>query len=91
MDTWATSSLSPQIVGLWLDDEPFFNRVFPMTLRPHAHEIIRTWTFYTIVKSWYHLGQGALAERGYLGVRAACRRGRRSASRAAGGRWTPGR
>ncbi len=57
MDTWATSSLSPQIVGQWMDDEAFFKRMFPMTLRPHAHEIIRTWTFYTIVKSWYHLGQ----------------------------------
>jgi valyl-tRNA synthetase len=55
MDTWATSSLSPQIVGRWLEDETFFGRVFPMTLRPHAHEIIRTWTFYTIAKSWYHL------------------------------------
>ena len=57
MDTWATSSLTPQLVGYWLEDEAFFQRVFPMTLRPHAHEIIRTWTFYTIAKSWYHLGQ----------------------------------
>jgi valyl-tRNA synthetase len=57
MDTWATSSLSPQIAGRWLEDGELFTRVFPMSLRPHAHEIIRTWTFYTIVKSLYHLGQ----------------------------------
>ncbi len=54
MDTWATSSLTPQIVGQWLTDKSLYERVFPMTLRPQAHEIIRTWAFYTIVKSHYH-------------------------------------
>jgi valyl-tRNA synthetase len=60
MDTWATSSLSPQIVGRWLADEALaerlYEKVFPMSLRPQAHEIIRTWAFYTIVKSHYHFG-----------------------------------
>ena len=56
MDTWATSSLSPQIVGRWLGDEGLYEKVFPMSLRPQAHEIIRTWAFYTIVKSHYHFG-----------------------------------
>jgi valyl-tRNA synthetase len=54
MDTWATSSLSPQIVGGWLSDPALYERVFPFSLRPQAHEIIRTWAFYTIVKSRYH-------------------------------------
>jgi valyl-tRNA synthetase len=53
MDTWATSSMSPQIVGLWLTDPALYQRVYPFTLRPQAHEIIRTWAFYTIVKSLY--------------------------------------
>jgi valyl-tRNA synthetase len=53
MDTWATSSLSPQIAGHWLDDPDLFERVFPMDLRPQAHEIIRTWLFYTVVRSHY--------------------------------------
>jgi valyl-tRNA synthetase len=57
MDTWATSSLSPQIVGRWLNDESLFHKVFPMSLRPQGHEIIRTWAFYTIVRSLYHLGE----------------------------------
>lgn len=57
MDTWATSSLSPQIVGRWQSDPALFRRVFPMSLRPQAHEIIRTWAFYTIVRSHYHAGQ----------------------------------
>ena len=57
MDTWATSSLSPQIVTGWLADPDRFGRLFPLTLRPQAHEIIRTWAFYTIVKSWYHFGK----------------------------------
>ena len=58
MDTWATSSLSPQIVGRWRDDPDLFARVFPMDLRPQSHEIIRTWLFATIVRS--HLEHGVL-------------------------------
>jgi valyl-tRNA synthetase len=53
MDTWATSSLSPQIVCGWEDDPDLFERTFPMDLRPQAHEIIRTWLFSTIVRSHY--------------------------------------
>ncbi len=56
MDTWATSSLSPQIIGGWPDDPDLFQRVFPMDLRPQAHEIIRTWLFCTIVRSHYEFG-----------------------------------
>jgi valyl-tRNA synthetase len=56
MDTWATSSLTPQIAGRWLTDERLYEQVFPMALRPQAHEIIRTWAFDTIVKSYYHFG-----------------------------------
>jgi valyl-tRNA synthetase len=50
-DTWATSSLTPQIAGGWEDDPELFAKVFPMHLRPQAHEIIRTWLFYTVVRS----------------------------------------
>jgi len=50
-DTWATSSMSPQIAGQWLDSPELYQQVFPFSLRPQAHEIIRTWAFYTIVKS----------------------------------------
>ncbi|HKT36863.1 MAG TPA: valine--tRNA ligase [Ktedonobacterales bacterium] len=56
MDTWATSSMSPQIIGRMLDDPARYARVFPFTLRPQAHEIIRTWAFYTILKSLHHFG-----------------------------------
>src|SRR5205823_13929661 len=45
MDTWATSSLSPQIAGGWREDDELFERLFPMDMRPQAHEIIRTWLF----------------------------------------------
>ena len=51
MDTWATSSLTPQIAGQWGSD--LFERVFPMDLRPQAHEIIRTWLFSTVVRSHF--------------------------------------
>ena len=51
MDTWATSSLTPQTVGGWLDDPDLYARVFPMDLRPQAHDIIRTWLFTTVLRS----------------------------------------
>jgi valyl-tRNA synthetase len=51
MDTWATSSLSPQIAARWEDDEDLFARTFPMDLRPQAHDIIRTWLFYTVLRA----------------------------------------
>jgi valyl-tRNA synthetase len=53
MDTWATSSLTPQIAGRWETDSDFFGRVFPMDLCTHAHEIIRTWMFSRVVRSHY--------------------------------------
>jgi valyl-tRNA synthetase len=56
MDTWATSSLTPEIAGHAIDDPDLFGRVFPMDLRPQAHEIIRTWLFYTVVRSQYDYG-----------------------------------
>jgi valyl-tRNA synthetase len=58
MDTWATSSLSPQIAGGWLDDDDLFGRVFPYDVRPQAHEIIRTWLFATVVRA--HLEHDSL-------------------------------
>ncbi len=51
MDTWATSSLTPQIAAAWEDDPDLFSRVFPMDLRPQAHDIIRTWLFSTVLRS----------------------------------------
>jgi valyl-tRNA synthetase len=51
MDTWATSSLSPQIAAGWHGDDQLFEAVFPMDLRPQAHDIIRTWLFSTIVRA----------------------------------------
>ncbi|MFI0448744.1 valine--tRNA ligase [Actinomadura sp. 6N118] len=58
MDTWATSSLSPQIAGGWERDADLFSRVFPFDLRPQAHDIIRTWLFSTVVRA--HLEHGSL-------------------------------
>ncbi len=52
MDTWATSSLTPQIAAKYESDEELFNLVFPMDLRPQAHDIIRTWLFSTVVRSY---------------------------------------
>ena len=51
MDTWATSSVTPQIAGGWLEDPDLFGRVFPMDLRPQAHDIIRTWLFTTVLRA----------------------------------------
>ncbi|CAN5436307.1 valine--tRNA ligase [soil metagenome] len=56
MDTWATSSLTPQIACGWEEDPELFARTFPMDVRPQAHEIIRTWLFSTVVRSHYEHG-----------------------------------
>ncbi len=56
MDTWMTSSVSPLINADWssLEENPAASGIYPMDLRVQAHEIIRTWLFYTLVKSEYH-------------------------------------
>ncbi|MCC7076255.1 MAG: valine--tRNA ligase [Acidimicrobiia bacterium] len=51
-DTWVTSSLTPQIATGWPDDPDRSARTYPMDMRPQAHEIIRTWAFYTITRAW---------------------------------------
>ncbi|MGN6576484.1 MAG: valine--tRNA ligase [Nocardioides sp.] len=56
MDTWATSSLTPQIAGHWEDDPDLFERVFPMDLCTHAHDIIRTWLFSRVVRAHHEHG-----------------------------------
>ncbi len=58
MDTWATSSLTPQIVCGWAEDEERYALTYPMDLRPQAHDIIRTWLFSTVLRS--ELSSGTL-------------------------------
>jgi valyl-tRNA synthetase len=58
MDTWATSSLTPQIAGRAGEDPELYELVFPMQLRPQAHDIIRTWLFTTVLRS--ELDEGTL-------------------------------
>ncbi|WP_395657557.1 valine--tRNA ligase [Nocardioides sp.] len=53
MDTWATSSLTPHIAGGWESDDDLWQRVFPMDLCTHAHDIIRTWLFSRVVRSHF--------------------------------------
>jgi valyl-tRNA synthetase len=53
MDTWATSSCTPQIVTGWEHDPDLFARTFPMDLRPQAHDIIRTWLFSTVLRGHF--------------------------------------
>ena len=56
MDTWMTSSLTPLINSHWQEEnmEGLMKRIYPMSLRVQAFEIIRTWLFYTVVKSHFH-------------------------------------
>ncbi len=64
MDTWATSSLTPQIAGKWGEDDELWNLVFPYSLRSQGQDIIRTWLFSTVLRAelehgvapWEHAG-----------------------------------
>ena len=64
MDTWATSSLTPQIVGGWRNDDELWGLVFPYDLRSQGQDIIRTWLFSTVLRAqqlegtapWRHAG-----------------------------------
>jgi valyl-tRNA synthetase len=67
MDTWATSSLSPQIAGGWTFDDDLFGRVFPMDLRPQGQDIIRTWLFSTVVRSHFEFDAVPWANAGISG------------------------
>jgi valyl-tRNA synthetase len=58
MDTWATSSLTPQIVGGWETDPELFGLVFPYSLRSQGQDIIRTWLFATVLRA--HLEHGSI-------------------------------
>ncbi len=57
LDTWATSSLSPLINSRWGVDERYLSRIYPMSLRPQAHDIISFWLFTTVVKCYLHTGK----------------------------------
>ncbi len=54
LDTWMTSSLTPQINSKWATDEEFHKKLFPMSMRPQAHDIITLWAFNTVVKAYLH-------------------------------------
>lgn len=63
MDTWNTSSLTPYLCAALYNkstdnifDAEQVSKFIPMSMRPQAHDIIRTWAFYTIIKSWMHNG-----------------------------------
>ncbi len=56
-DTWFTSSMTPQIGSRWMLDDARHAKLFPADIRPQAHEIIRTWAFYTIAKALLHEDQ----------------------------------
>ncbi|WP_236757511.1 valine--tRNA ligase [Aeromicrobium sp. PE09-221] len=56
LDTWATSSLTPELVCGWERDNDLFERTFPMDVRPQGHDIIRTWLFSSLVRAHQEFG-----------------------------------
>ncbi|MBN9140017.1 MAG: valine--tRNA ligase [Micrococcales bacterium] len=67
MDTWATSSLTPQIAGGWVDDPELFDLVFPYALRSQGQDIIRTWLFSTVLRARLEHGETPWAHAGISG------------------------
>lgn len=56
-DTWMDSSISPLFNTFWMRDEERFKRLYPMSMRPQSHDIIRTWAFYTILREYLVTGE----------------------------------
>ena len=56
-DTWMDSSISPLFNTYWIRDEKLFKKLYPMTLRPQSHDIIRTWAYYTILREMLLIGE----------------------------------
>jgi valyl-tRNA synthetase len=56
-DTWMDSSISPLYNTFWLRDDEKFRKLYPMSLRPQSHDIIRTWAFYTILREHLLTGE----------------------------------
>ena len=56
-DTWMDSSISPLFNSYWVRDSKMFEKLYPMTLRPQSHDIIRTWAFYTILREMLLIGE----------------------------------
>ena len=67
MDTWATSSLTPQIAGKWAEDDELWNLVFPYSLRSQGQDIIRTWLFSTVLRAELEHGVAPWANAGISG------------------------
>jgi len=61
-DCWVDSSITPLVIARWPDDEAFFSKVYPATLRPQGLEIIRTWAFYTIYRCLKLTGKAPFRE-----------------------------
>ncbi|MDI6855654.1 MAG: valine--tRNA ligase [Candidatus Thermoplasmatota archaeon] len=61
-DTWMDSSVTPLYNSFWEREQKLFDRIYPMSLRPQAHEIIRTWLFYTILRSLLLTGKPPFKE-----------------------------
>ena len=67
MDTWATSSLTPQIAGGWGEDDELFSLVFPFSLRSQGQDIIRTWLFSTVLRAQLEHGEIPWTDAGISG------------------------
>jgi valyl-tRNA synthetase len=58
-DTWMDSSISPLYNTFWNRDEDMFQKLYPMSMRPQSHDIIRTWAFYTLLRCYLMTDQKA--------------------------------
>ncbi|HDQ16752.1 MAG TPA: valine--tRNA ligase, partial [Candidatus Vogelbacteria bacterium] len=88
LDTWFTSSLTPEINNSHPNNGKWQNRILPMSMRPQAHDIIRTWAFYTIAMNYYRLQQKPWEELMVAG-HILLRKGEKISKKSGGGKYKP--
>ena len=61
-DTWMDSSITPLYITKFYKNREFFNKIYPVSIRPQGKDIVRTWLYYTLLRCLYLTEPNSMAE-----------------------------